>query len=85
MRVLIYKRTHPFDPNAEGVFGCEDCMGAVRRRRFQAVIGVGGLGAEPKGWESIDVSTGLASARTRARSSPWAIVARWLPSIDSFS
>jgi hypothetical protein len=50
MRVLIYKRTHPFDPSTEGVFGCEDCMGAVRRRRFQAVIGVGGIGAEPRRW-----------------------------------
>lgn len=46
MRVLIYKRTHPGDPNADGVFGCEDCMGAVRRRRFDAVIGVGGIGPE---------------------------------------
>jgi hypothetical protein len=51
MRVLIYKRTHPFDPNEDGVFGCEDCMGAVRRRRFDAVIGVGGIGAEAKGWK----------------------------------
>jgi hypothetical protein len=50
MRVLIYKRTHPFDPNTDGVFGCQDCMGAVRRRRFDAVIGVGGIGAEPRSW-----------------------------------
>jgi hypothetical protein len=50
MRVLIYKRTHPFDPNTDGVFGCEDCMGAVRRRQFDAVIGVGGISAEPRGW-----------------------------------
>jgi hypothetical protein len=50
MRVLIYKRTHPGDPNADGVFGCEDCMGAVRRRRFDAIIGVGGISAEPRGW-----------------------------------
>jgi hypothetical protein len=27
MRVLIYKRTHPFDQSADGVFGCQDCMG----------------------------------------------------------
>jgi hypothetical protein len=50
MRVLIYKRTHPGDPNADGVFGCEDCMGAVRGRRFDAVIGVGGKGAESQYW-----------------------------------
>jgi hypothetical protein len=50
MRVLIYKRTHPFDPNEEGVFGCQDCMGTVRKRRFDAVIGVGGIGAEPRSW-----------------------------------
>jgi|SRR5580658_4065125 hypothetical protein len=46
MQVLIYKRTHPGDPNADGVFGCEDCMGAVRKRQFDAVIGVGGIGPE---------------------------------------
>jgi hypothetical protein len=50
MRDLIYKRTHPGDPNADGVFGCEDCMGAGRRRRFDAIIGVGGISAEPRGW-----------------------------------
>jgi len=50
MRVLIYKRTHPFDPSADGVFGCQDCMGAVRWRRFDAVVGVGGISAEPRSW-----------------------------------
>jgi hypothetical protein len=50
MRVLIYKRTHPGDPSIEGVFGYEDCMGAVRGRRFDAVIGVGGIGPESQGW-----------------------------------
>jgi hypothetical protein len=50
MRVLIYKRTHPLDPNEDGVFGCQDCMGTVRRRRFDAVIGVGGIGAESRRW-----------------------------------
>jgi hypothetical protein len=50
VRVLIYKRTHPFDPNTDGIFGCQDCMGAVRRRHFDAVIGVGGISAEPRGW-----------------------------------
>jgi hypothetical protein len=42
MTTLIYKRTHPGDPNAQGVFGCHDCMGRVRAWDFDAVIGVGG-------------------------------------------
>jgi hypothetical protein len=44
-RVLIYKRTHTGDPNPEGVFGIEDCMGEVRARQFDAVIGIGGISA----------------------------------------
>lgn len=48
MRVLIYKRTHNGDPDRFGRFGINDCMGRVRSRRFDAVIGVGGIGAEPK-------------------------------------
>lgn len=46
MRTLVYKRTHPGDPNSSGHFGCEDCMGRVRSWDFDAVIGVGGLGAQ---------------------------------------
>ena len=42
MNTLIYKRTHTGDPNKSGVFGCHDCMGPVRGRRFDAVIGLGG-------------------------------------------
>jgi len=53
MRTLIYKRTHPGDPDARGRFGIYDCMGEVRTWNFEAVIGVGGIGAEP-------VSHGLA-------------------------
>jgi hypothetical protein len=49
-RVLIYKRTHPGDPTPEGVFGFEDCMGSVRTRRFDAVIGVGGTSSEPRAY-----------------------------------
>lgn len=45
--VLVYKRTHPGDPR-DGVFGFEDCMGAVRARDFEAVIGVGGIGSEAR-------------------------------------
>jgi hypothetical protein len=46
MRVLIYKRTHKVDPDHNGCFGADDCMGAVRARDFDAVIGVGGIGPE---------------------------------------
>ena len=46
MRTLIYKRTHPGDPDPEGRFGIRDCMGQVRNWDFDAVIGVGGSGAE---------------------------------------
>ena len=48
MRVLIYKRTHIGDPNEAGVFGIHDCMGSVRRRNFDAVIGLGGIGTKPQ-------------------------------------
>lgn len=47
-RVLIYKRTHVGDPTPEGVFGLGDCMGSVRAWNYDAVIGVGGLSAEPQ-------------------------------------
>lgn len=47
MRVLIYKRTHTGDPDERGVFGVKDCMGRVRALSYDAVIGVGGVGAEP--------------------------------------
>jgi hypothetical protein len=47
MRVLIYKRTHTGDPDEDGLFGCNLCMGQVRAREFEAVIGVGGMGKEP--------------------------------------
>src|SRR5437879_3527733 len=48
MRVLVYKRTHNGDPNPNGCFGSHDCMGMVRARRFDAVIGVGGIGPKPR-------------------------------------
>lgn len=50
MSYLIYRRTHPFDPNRQGVFGCQDCMGNVRNWNYQVVVGVGGFGAEPRSW-----------------------------------
>jgi len=46
MRVLVYKRTHNGDPDADGCFGVYDCMGTVRDREFDAVVGVGGIGPE---------------------------------------
>lgn len=46
MRVLVYKRTHNGDPDADGCFGAYDCMGIVRDREFDAVVGVGGIGPE---------------------------------------
>ena len=46
MRILVYKRTHNGDPDHNGCFGIHDCMGAVRNRNFDAVIGVGGIGPE---------------------------------------
>jgi hypothetical protein len=48
VRVLVYKRTHNGDPDAKGCFGVYDCMGAVRHRDFDAIIGVGGIGSAPK-------------------------------------
>lgn len=46
MRVLVYKRTHNGDPDRRGRFGVHDCMGRIRDREFDAVIGIGALGAE---------------------------------------
>lgn len=48
LRILTYKRTHTGDPDMSGRFGVNDCMRTVRNRRFDAVIGVGGLGMEPR-------------------------------------
>jgi hypothetical protein len=49
MRTLIYKRTHSGDPDpVEGVFGNHDCMGSVKGWEYDAVIGIGGIGSEPK-------------------------------------
>jgi hypothetical protein len=48
MRTLIYKRTHKGDPDKMGCFGIWDCMGRLRNMAFDAVIGVGGTGAQPE-------------------------------------
>lgn len=47
-QALIYKRTHPGDPDRHGRFGNEDCMGRVRNCRYDVVIGVGGISWEPR-------------------------------------
>ena len=47
MRTLVYKRTHPGDPDSGGRFGIANCMGQVRSWDFDSVIGVGGIGPEP--------------------------------------
>lgn len=48
MAILIYKRTHIGDPNPKGEFGVYDCMGKVRNLEYEAVIGIGGTGSEPR-------------------------------------
>ena len=46
---MIYKRTHSGDPDpSSGVFGNNDCMGSVRGWQYDAVIGIGGIGPEPR-------------------------------------
>jgi hypothetical protein len=51
MRTLIYKRVHIGDPDPQtGVFGNNDCMRSIRERQFDAVIGIGGIGREPKSY-----------------------------------
>jgi hypothetical protein len=50
MRILVYKRTHVGDPDGHGRFGNRDCMGRVRDRKYDAVIGVGGIGREARRW-----------------------------------
>lgn len=50
LKILIYKRTHTGDPDAQGRFGVNDCMGTIRNLPFDAVIGVGGTGREPQSY-----------------------------------
>lgn len=50
MRILTYKRTHIGDPDQSGRFGISDCMGKVRDFLYDAVIGVGGTGYEPRSY-----------------------------------
>lgn len=41
LTVLIYRQTHTHDPCQCGVFGIRDCMGKIRGRSYDAVIGIG--------------------------------------------
>ena len=50
MPVFIYKRTHTGDPDKNGCFGIEDCMGEKRSWEYDAVIGIGGRGAEAESY-----------------------------------
>jgi hypothetical protein len=46
---LVYKRTHNGDPDPDsGEFGIYDCMGSVRAWPYDSVVGVGGIGDEPR-------------------------------------
>lgn len=47
MKIFIYKRTHKHDPDENGVFGNQDCMGRLRNGNYDAVIGIGGVSAWP--------------------------------------
>jgi hypothetical protein len=51
IRILTYKRTHTGDPDEQGRFGINDCMGKVRDSDYDAVIGVGGVGKEAQSKE----------------------------------
>jgi hypothetical protein len=48
--IFVYVMTHPGDPDERGCWGCEDCMGMKRWYEYDAVIGVGGLGASAHGF-----------------------------------
>jgi hypothetical protein len=45
MRIFVYLMTHSDDPSEDGQWGCCDCMGQKRGWNYDAVIGIGGLGA----------------------------------------
>jgi hypothetical protein len=71
MKIFIYKITHKHDPDKNGVFGNEDCMGRLRNGNYDAVIGIGGLSPLPK---DIDIKgkinwVGLIPRRTRVPNS----------------
>ncbi len=44
-KIFVYVMTHLGDPNKHGCWGCCNCMGKKRSYNYEAVIGVGGVGA----------------------------------------
>lgn len=40
--ILVYRRNHTGDPDSDGIFGINDCMGTTRNSEYDAVIGIGG-------------------------------------------
>lgn len=70
MRILTYKRTHTGDPGAAGVFGVNDCMGKLRALEYDAVIGVGGIGSEPRSYK-IDGKITWVGVSPRKRMGQW--------------
>ena len=70
-RTFIYKQTHEGDPGTNGRFGIRDCMGKFRNLKFEAVIGVGGIGPDARkngiAGKVIWVGTGPQRKSTRKR------------------
>ena len=50
MRILVYLMTHSDDPSEDGLWGCCDCMGQKRGWYYDAVVGIGGVGAAKHGF-----------------------------------
>ena len=69
LRILTYKRTHIGDPDEYGRFGIYDCMGRIRSYAFDAVIGVGGIGPQPKSF-GIDRKINWVGVTPTRRQSP---------------
>jgi hypothetical protein len=55
MRVLVYKQTHLGDPDLGGSW--RHCMGPIRLRAYDAVVGIGGSSGEPQEWGIADKIT----------------------------
>jgi hypothetical protein len=49
-KIFVYVMTHLGDPNEQGCWGCENCMGMKRGYKYDAVIGVGGVNAKKYGF-----------------------------------
>lgn len=47
-RTLVYKMAREGDPDRLGCFGIRDHMGEIRNLKFDAVIGIGGIGSDAK-------------------------------------